>query len=154
MRILLQRVTSARVDVGGKTVGEIEQGLLLLVGFGKADQALFEDNSLDTTLEKACNKIVNLRVFSNQEGKLDYSVLEKDGSILLVPQFTLFGKNEKGRRPDFTDAMHPEPAKIALQQFHQRLEVKLGKPVATGVFGADMAVSLVNDGPFTLQLTF
>ncbi|MBX2868750.1 MAG: D-tyrosyl-tRNA(Tyr) deacylase [Acidiferrobacterales bacterium] len=154
MRILLQRVASARVDIAKQTVGEIQQGLLLLAGFGKLDQTLFEDNALEPVLEKASNKLVNMRVFSNQKGKLDFSVLEKEGDILLIPQFTLFGKSEKGRRPDFTDAMHPEVAKLAFERFHQCLEVKLGKPVPTGVFGADMVVSLVNDGPFTLQLTF
>jgi len=105
-------------------------------------------------LSDSVNKIVNLRIFPNSEGKLDYSARDIDAEILLVPQFTLYGKSEKGRRPDFTDAMTPAMAAQAFEIFHPILSKQLGKRVETGIFGADMAVSLVNDGPFTLQLSF
>jgi len=154
MKILLQRVTHANVRVAGKSTGEITAGLLLFAGFGRCDEDLFKGDAFHVMLSKASSKIVNLRVFPNSEGKLDHSVTETEGGILLVPQFTLYGKSEKGRRPDFTDAMQPAMAEQAFSLFHKALEQQLGKSVATGIFGADMAVSLVNDGPFTLQLTF
>ena len=149
MRILLQRVTSASVVVEGETVGEIGSGLLLLTGFGKTD-----DNNVDEPIGRACEKLVNLRVFENDAGKLDRSILDHGGDILAVPQFTLYGKATKGRRPDFTDAMAPDKASPAFDRFVSKLSARLDKPVAKGVFGAEMAVSLVNDGPLTLQLEF
>jgi len=154
MKLLLQRVTQAKVAVDQTITGKIEQGILVFVGFGQSDEALVETNALIDSIEKACAKIVNLRIFSNSDGKLDHSALDVSAEILLVPQFTLYGKSEKGRRPDFTEAMQPGLAKQAFEQFHQILSKQLGRPVETGVFGADMAVSLTNDGPFTLQLTF
>ncbi len=154
MKLLLQRVTQAKVTVDHQVTGEIERGILVFVGFGQVDEPLVEANTLSTSIEKACAKIVNLRIFSNSDGKLDHSALDVDAGILLVPQFTLYGKSEKGRRPDFTNAMQPAMAEQAFNSFQETLSKQLGKSVEAGVFGADMAVSLVNDGPFTLQLTF
>ena len=149
MRVLLQRVASASVTVDGEITGKIEQGLLLLVGFGECDR-----DDADSKITKACDKLVNLRVFENEQGKLDHSVIDLSGAILAVPQFTLYGKSLKGRRPDFTDALQPALATLVFDKFTSQLGEVLGKPVATGVFGANMQVALVNDGPLTLHFDF
>ena len=149
MKVLLQRVASAHVEVDGETVGRIGAGLLLLAGFGEPDR-----DGINEKLKKAGDKMLNLRVFSNPEGKLDFSVKDTGGEVLLVPQFTLYGKSLKGRRPDFTDALDPTLATAAFDQFRSILSDGLGKPVPAGIFGADMQVSLVNDGPLTLMFEF
>lgn len=149
MKVLLQRVSSASVEVNAETVGQIGPGLLLFTGFGQADRG-----DADHKIQKASNKLLNLRVFSNPGGKLDYSVKDIEGGVLAVPQFTLYGKSLKGRRPDFTDALEPDLASRAFDQFHTMLAQDLGKEVAAGVFGANMQVSLVNDGPLTLMFEF
>ncbi|MGB5708842.1 MAG: D-aminoacyl-tRNA deacylase [Arenicellales bacterium] len=149
MKVLLQRVSSASVEVNAQMVGQIDRGLLLFAGFGEADRS-----DVDHKIQKASNKLLNLRVFSNPENKLDYSVIDIGGGVLAVPQFTLYGKSLKGRRPDFTDALEPDFASRAFDHFHSTLARNLGKEVATGVFGADMQVSLVNDGPLTLMFEF
>lgn len=149
MRILLQRVTEAKVTIDNQVVSEIGPGLLLLTGFGRSDQGMLPEK-----LSRACDKVLNLRVFPNQAGKLDYSVVEKHHDVLVVPQFTLYGKSEKGRRPDFTDALAPELASEAFDRFAATLSTRLGREVASGRFGAEMNVSLVNDGPFTLMLEY
>ncbi len=149
MRVLLQRVSQARVEVDSQTVGEIGPGLLLLAGFGNDDQ-----DGLDYKIKKACDKLLNLRVFSNKLGKLDHSVVDIAGNILAVPQFTLYGKSLKGRRPDFTDALAPALASLAFERFAATLSADLGQKIETGVFGADMKVWLVNDGPLTLNFEF
>jgi len=149
MKILLQRVRDAQVCENGETLGKIDQGLLLLIGFGKADYP-----EAPEMISRACDKILNLRVFSNDKGRLDYSVLDRGGDILAVPQFTLYGSCDKGRRPDFTRALAPDSASRAYNTFVDTLSAGLGRAVATGRFGADMQVSLTNDGPFTLMLEF
>ncbi|MGI9316693.1 MAG: D-aminoacyl-tRNA deacylase [bacterium] len=149
MKVLLQRVKSAKVEVDEKTVGQIGQGLLLLSGFGEIDRG-----DSESKLRKASDKLLNLRVFSNPEGKLDYSVKDIDGEVLVVPQFTLYGKSLKGRRPDFTDALDPAMAAAAFNQFRSALAEGLSKEIPAGIFGADMQVSLVNDGPLTLMFEF
>ncbi len=149
MKVLLQRVSSANVKVSAETVGQIGRGLLLFAGFGEADRS-----DADHKIQKASIKLLNLRVFSNPEGKLDYSVKDIEGGVLAVPQFTLYGKSLKGRRPDFTDALEPDLASQAFKHFHTMLAQDLGKEVAAGVFGANMQVSLVNDGPLTLMFEF
>lgn len=149
MKVLLQRVTSASVEVETETVARIGPGLLLLAGFGQQDR-----EGIDATLRKASDKLLNLRVFSNPEGKLDFSVKDTDGEVLLVPQFTLYGKSLKGRRPDFTDALDPALATAAFDRFQSALAEGLGKQIPAGIFGADMQVSLVNDGPLTLMFDF
>lgn len=149
MRILLQRVCTAAVEVGDERVAEIGPGLLLLVGFGKVDAGNWQSK-----IDRVAEKLANLRVFANDQGKLDFSVVDIRGDILAVPQFTLYGKNLKGRRPDFTDALDPAVASLAFDDFRAALETALGKPVPAGVFGADMQVTLVNDGPLTLPFEF
>ena len=149
MRILLQRVRSASVDIESERIAEIGPGLLLLTGFGEVDS---EDWS--AKIGRAAEKMINVRVFSNDLGKLDQSVLDIGGDIIAVPQFTLYGKSLKGRRPDFTDALDPGIASPAFDAFREALENGLGRPVPAGVFGADMQVALINDGPMTLSFEF
>ncbi len=147
MKILLQRVHSASVDIDSECVAAIGPGLLLLVGFGKVDA-----DSWQPKVAHAAKKLVNLRIFPNDRGHLDHSVVAIHGDILAVPQFTLYGNSHKGRRPDFTDALIPSMASTAFDAFRAALENTLCKPVPAGVFGARMRVHLVNDGPFTLAL--
>ncbi len=149
MKVLLQRVANASVEVDTETVARIGPGLLLLAGFGEQDR-----DNIDIKLKKASDKLLNLRVFSNTEGKLDFSVKDTSGEVLLVPQFTLYGKSLKGRRPDFTDALDPALATGAFDRFRSFLAEGLGKQIPAGIFGADMRVSLVNDGPLTLMFDF
>ena len=149
MKILLQRVASAQVTVGDRRIAQIDAGLLLFIGFGQCDQG-----DVDKKIDQACGKLVNLRVFCNERGKLDYSVSDIKADILAVPQFTLYGKSVKGRRPDFTDALTPALAEQYFHRFANRLSGALDRQVYTGQFGADMMVSLVNDGPLTLQFDY
>lgn len=144
MKILLQRVSSASVVVSGETCGAIERGLLLLVGFGK------EDN-LDT-LRPMAEKLVNLRVFPNDQGKFHYSILDIKGELLLVPQFTLYADTRKGRRPEFFSALEPKAATQLFDALCLEFSNLGVSKVATGIFGADMKVSLLNDGPVTIML--
>ena len=142
MRIIIQRVTEASVSIDGKVAGAIGQGLLLLVGVGPDDTA--ED------LAYAVRKIVNMRIFSDDNGKMNLSVQDIKGKILSISQFTLFADTKKGNRPTFTEAAHPDMASQFYDQFNQELAQFV--TVQTGVFGADMQVSLVNDGPVTINL--
>jgi D-tyrosyl-tRNA(Tyr) deacylase len=141
MRVVLQRVKHAQVDIEGKTVGRIEQGLLLLVGIKTGDT---EDD-----IQYAADKISGLRIFEGNGGKMNRSVIDSDGAILSVSQFTLYGDTSKGRRPSFIEAARPEIAEPLYQVFNEKLRAH-GLHVETGVFGADMAVSLMNDGPVTI----
>ena len=149
MRILLQRVTEASVRVENEITGEIGPGLLLFVGIGTSDTS--------AEIETMTGKVANLRIFEDEQGKMNRSALDLiaadpvSASMLVVSQFTLFGDTRKGRRPSFVDAARPEQAVPLLEQFVSGLET-LGFRVAQGVFGAHMAVSLVNDGPVTLWL--
>ena len=145
MKIILQRVSSASVIVESKTVANIQTGLLALVGLGKTDQ--------ENNFEIAINKILNLRIFSNN-GKFDKSLVDIQGEIILVPQFTLFADTSKGRRPEFFEAMAPIQAKDLFEKFKSQFEKIYPKKVQAGVFGADMKVSLLNDGPVTISLEF
>jgi len=140
MRIVLQRVREASVEVAGETVGSIGRGLLLLLGITHAD----------TTAEAdfLAAKIAGLRIFSDQEGKMNRSVKDAGGSILVVSQFTLYGDTRKGRRPSFDAAAPPEQARTLYEYFVARLRTA-GLPVSTGVFQATMLVKLINDGPVT-----
>jgi D-tyrosyl-tRNA(Tyr) deacylase len=141
MRALIQRVTSARVDVDGAVVGEIGSGLLVLLGVAKTDS----ENDADFLAAK----IVNLRIFADAEGKMNLSVLEAGGALLVVSQFTLYGDCRKGRRPGFDAAAPAETARAVYERFVDAARMT-GVRVETGVFQAHMAVSLVNDGPITL----
>jgi len=144
MRTVIQRVSEASVTVDGQIIGEIAQGLLVLAGFEAEDQA--------GDLEWMASKIVQLRIFSDENGQMNKSLMDCSGDILLVSQFTLHGDARKGNRPSFIKAARPELAIPLYQQFGAILEQKLNKPVQKGRFGADMKVRLVNDGPVTLLL--
>ena len=141
MKIVLQRVSSASVKVDSNIVGSIEHGLLLLIGFSSSDT----EESILPTLEK----IVKLRVFSDQEGKMNKSVLDVEGSMLLISQFTLYADTKKGNRPSFIEAARSEQAIPLYEFFINEMKKRIAK-VETGIFGADMKVDLVNDGPVTI----
>ena len=143
MRVVLQRVSRAKVTVEGRVTGEIGHGLLLLVGFTEGDT--------EDALGWMAEKVVGLRVFRDDEGKMNRSVEEADGALLVVSQFTLYGDARKGRRPSFVDAARPETA-IPLYERFLALLRQTGRRVETGEFGAMMDVELVNDGPVTLIL--
>ncbi len=143
MKIVLQRVTHASVSVGGNQIGSIKKGLLLLLGVAHGDT----DAMCDALLEK----IVNLRIFSDSEGKMNLSLLDCGGELLVISQFTLYADCRKGRRPGFTDAGAPEFAKDMYKKFIQKCKDK-GITTAEGEFGADMQIDFVNDGPVTIIL--
>lgn len=143
MRALIQRVTKAEVTVADDRIGAIEQGLVILLGVTHDDT--------DTDVEKLTEKIVNLRIFENEAGKFDRSLLDVKGQALVVSQFTLYGDTKKGRRPSFIDAARPEVAEPLCQTFIQSL-IRKGIDTQTGQFQAHMMVSLTNDGPVTLML--
>jgi len=143
MRAVVQRVSEARVTVGEETVGNIGPGLLVLVGVRQ------DDTTADA--EYIADKIVHLRIFEDEEGKMNRSLLDTGGAALLVSQFTLYGDARKGRRPSFTEAAGGETAQQLYAAVCERVAAA-GVPVARGVFGARMRVSLVNDGPVTLLL--
>ncbi|MCO4474692.1 D-tyrosyl-tRNA(Tyr) deacylase [Streptococcus infantarius subsp. infantarius] len=142
MKVVIQRVKEAQVTIDDELVGDISQGLLLLVGVGPDDEQ--ED------LDYAVRKITNMRIFSDDMGKMNLSVQDIKGSILSVSQFTLFADTKKGNRPAFTGAAKPDKAEKMYLDFNEALTQFV--PVETGVFGADMQVSLVNDGPVTIIL--
>ena len=144
MRIVLQRVKSANVAIEGSVVSEIEQGFLLLVGVGSDDTR--DDASY------LARKIAGMRIFSDENGKMNLSIDQVGGKILSVSQFTLFADTKKGSRPSFTGAASPEAANKLYEEFNEILRTEYGLIVETGEFGADMQVSLVNDGPVTILL--
>ncbi|GHO92986.1 D-aminoacyl-tRNA deacylase [Reticulibacter mediterranei] len=143
MRALLQRVSRASVTVDGKIVGEIGQGLLVLLGVGQDDG--------EAQVKLLVNKIVNMRIFEDDEGKMNRSLLDIGGSALVVSQFTLYADIRKGRRPSFIDAAHPTLAEPLVERFKEAIAA-YDIPVAGGVFGADMDVALINDGPVTIWI--
>ena len=145
MRILLQRVSRASVRVEDEIVGAIDQGLLLLIGFGHTDDT--------TVLLPMANKVANLRVFPDEQGRFQYSLLDIGGAALLVPQFTLYADTKKGRRPDFTQSMKPEYATELFEEFVSAVRSCGVHKVECGRFGADMQVELVNDGPVTILIS-
>jgi D-tyrosyl-tRNA(Tyr) deacylase len=144
MRIVLQRVKSASVSIDEVVVGNINQGFLLLVGVGP------EDTSDDASY--LARKIAGMRIFSDENGKMNLSIDQIGGKILSVSQFTLFADTKKGNRPSFTGAASPEAANKLYEEFNEILRTEYGLIVETGEFGADMQVSLVNDGPVTILL--
>ena len=145
MRAVVQRVREARVDVAGETRGRIGRGLCVLLGVARDDD--------EATADRLAGKVARLRIFENDDGKFDRSLLDDGGAALVVSQFTLIAdsKRQKGTRPSFSDAARPEVAEPLYERFCGALR-GLGVPVETGVFGARMAVELVNDGPVTLIL--
>ena len=142
MRVVVQRVSQSNVKVSGEVIGEIKKGLMVLVSF------VDEDN--DTDLGWMTKKIINLRIFNDDEGKMNRSVQDIGGDILLISQFTLHGSTKKGNRPSFIKAAKPDFANVMYERFIKVLEQSLGKEIQTGEFGGDMKVSLVNDGPTTI----
>lgn len=143
MKIVLQRVTHASVTVDGKVTGKIDNGYLLLFGVGKEDT---EDDC-----RRLADKIINLRIFSDDNDKINLSLKDVNGSILVIPQFTLYADCRKGNRPNFIQAGTPSDANRLFEYFMEYLK-SMGQHVETGIFGADMKVELLNDGPFTVIL--
>jgi len=144
MRVVIQRVSEASVTIGGKVHSKIGHGLMILVGFESIDT--------EKSIERLCAKIVNMRIFSDAEGKMNLSVLDVGGEILAVSQFTLHASTRKGNRPSFIRAAPPEISEPLYLLFMKRLGELLGKPVAAGIFGASMKVALINDGPVTIVI--
>ncbi|MEZ0276648.1 MAG: D-aminoacyl-tRNA deacylase [Roseimicrobium sp.] len=144
MRALIQRVSTAEVHIGGESVARIGAGLLILLGIEEADS--------DEDIEWLAGKVARLRIFSDAEGKMNAGILESGGEALVVSQFTLHASTKKGNRPSFIRAARPEVAVPLYERFLARLEGELGRPVARGVFGGDMKVSLINDGPVTIWM--
>ena len=142
MRAVIQRVSHASVSIGGNIKGQIARGLLVLLAVEDADTA--------DDIEWLSGKIARLRIFPDEEGLMNRSVQEVGGEILLISQFTLFASTKKGNRPSYTRSARPEIAVPLYEQFKTRLRLDLGKPVQTGEFGADMQVTLLNDGPVTI----
>ena len=144
MKVLLQRVSQASVSVDGKETGAISNGLLLFVGFGQGDDK--------SKLRPMAEKIVNMRVFADDKSHFNLSLKDINGEILVVSQFTLYADTNKGRRPDFALALEPKVASELCDGFVEALKDLEVKKVATGIFGAHMQVSLLNDGPVTIML--
>lgn len=149
MRIVIQRVTDASVEVGGQTVGQTKTGLLTLVGFGKADTADLADSA---TWKKMLDKMFNLRIFPDADGKLNKSLMDIEGDLMLISQFTLYADCKKGRRPSFTNACHPYIAESLYDRFVQDAKDKAPGHVASGQFGAEMHLDFTNWGPVTIIL--
>jgi D-tyrosyl-tRNA(Tyr) deacylase len=144
MKVVIQRVSNAQVEVHQQTVGKIAQGLLVLVGIET------EDTPEDA--DWLANKIIQMRIFNDENHVMNLSVKEVKGNILLISQFTLHASTKKGNRPSYIKAAKPEIAIPLYQHMIQKLSFELGQPIQTGQFGADMKVSLVNDGPVTIVM--
>ena len=142
MRVVLQRVSHASVTVSGEETGRIGKGMLILLGV--------EDSDTQDDIAWLSRKVLNLRIFNDDQGVMNRSVLEIDGELLVVSQFTLHASTKKGNRPSYIRASKPEVAIPMYEAFMKQLEQDLGKPVAKGIFGADMKVELLNDGPVTI----
>jgi D-tyrosyl-tRNA(Tyr) deacylase len=144
MRILLQRVSEASVQVDKKTIGSIQKGLLILVGIEESDN--------ETDIIWLSNKICQLRIFNDEQGLMNVSVKEVGGDILVISQFTLHAETKKGNRPSFIQAAKPTIAIPVYEQFKEQLAKDLGKPIQCGQFGANMQVKLINDGPVSIWI--
>ena len=142
MRVLIQRVSQASVEVDKKICGKINEGLLVFLGI--------EDNDTQEDIEWLSNKIVNLRIFNDENGVMNVSLKDTNGGLLLISQFTLHASTKKGNRPSYIKAAKPEIAIPLYEKFIAKMETELGKKVQTGQFGADMKVALLNDGPVTI----
>jgi len=142
MKIIIQRVSSAKVEIKNVIKGHIQKGYLILIGISQTDTK--------KEIEWLVNKIVNLRLFSDTNGKMNLSIKDIDGEVLLISQFTLFASTRKGNRPSFIKSAKPEIAIPLYEQFIDLLSNNLTKPIQTGEFGADMQVSLTNNGPVTI----
>lgn len=144
MRVVIQRVTSASVTIDGRKKSEISQGLLILLGI--------ENNDTEEDISWLCKKIVNLRIFNDENNVMNCSVKDVNGDMLVVSQFTLHASTKKGNRPSYIRAAKPETAIPIYEKFVQLLETESGKSIQTGEFGADMKVALLNDGPVTILI--
>ena len=142
MRVLVQRCDSASVSVDNKLVGSIEKGMMILVGFTQTDTSENIDYMVD--------KVLNLRIYDDETGVMNKSILDIGGSILSVSQFTLYADTKKGRRPSYVNALNGEKSTLLYDEFNQKLKEHIN--VETGIFGADMKVQLINDGPVTILL--
>lgn len=142
MRVVIQKVLSSNVVVDGRVTGQIGRGLMVLFAVNANDDL--------SEMDWLVQKIVNLRIFEDQDGVMNRSVIDEDGEILVVSQFTLYAKTKKGNRPSYIDSAKGDVAEPVYNEFVNRLSKAINKPVPTGVFGADMKVSLVNDGPTTI----
>ncbi|MGL4520063.1 MAG: D-aminoacyl-tRNA deacylase [Phocaeicola sp.] len=144
MRVIIQRVSHASVTIEGNCKSAIKEGMLILVGIEDADE--LED------AEWLCKKIIGLRIFDDAEGVMNRSIVEAGGDILIISQFTLFASYKKGNRPSYIRASKPEKAIPLYEAFCEKVSQALGKPVGTGIFGADMKVELLNNGPVTISM--
>ena len=142
MRIIVQRCDRARVEVENKIVGKIDKGMMLLVGFTHTDT--------EKEIDYLVNKVLNLRIFDDENGVMNKSILDVEGGILSISQFTLYADPSKGNRPSYINALNGEKAIILYEKFNNKLKEKIN--VETGVFGAEMKVDFVNDGPITIML--
>lgn len=142
MRAVIQRVTNASCMVDGEVTGKIDTGFLVLIGI--------EDTDTDEDLQWLSQKICGLRVFGDENGMMNKAIADVDGNILLISQFTLFAQTKKGNRPSFIKAARPEKAIPLYEKMIATLKTITGKKIATGIFGADMKISLLNDGPVTI----
>ena len=144
MRLIIQRVVNASVDVEGKRVSEISKGLLVFLGIGAEDSEVDKDYLIQ--------KLIHLRIFSDNDGKMNLSILDVNGEFLVVSQFTLYADTKKGNRPSFVKSAPPDVARERYEAFLRDLTNQSGLRVATGIFGADMRVNLINDGPVTIWM--
>jgi D-tyrosyl-tRNA(Tyr) deacylase len=144
MRAVVQRVSKASVKIDGTVTGQIKKGLLIFLGI--------EDSDNEEDIEWLSSKLISLRIFGDDAGKMNLSIQDINGDILLISQFTLFASTQKGNRPSFIRAAKPEIANPLYEKVMQQLELKLGKSIARGRFGADMKVELINDGPVTILI--
>ncbi len=142
MKILIQRVKHSKCTVDGKEISKIGQGILVFVGITEGDT--------DNDIEWLTNKMVNLRIFNDEDEVMNKSVLEIDGEIMIISQFTLHARTKKGNRPSYVDAAKPEISEPLYQNFIKATNLLTGKTSATGIFGADMKIELLNDGPVTI----
>lgn len=144
MRVVIQRVRYARLSVGGELISRIAQGLMVLVGITEGDGR--------EEIDYLCKKISTLRIFDDEEGVMNKSVLDVDGEVMLVSQFTLMATTKKGNRPSYIHAARPEISRPLYEEFCSTMEETLGKKVARGCFGANMQIELLNDGPVTITI--
>ncbi|MCQ2203940.1 MAG: D-aminoacyl-tRNA deacylase [Bacteroidales bacterium] len=150
MRVVIQKVKRSSVSVDGKVTGEIGKGLMVLFAVHATES--IEDAVTLKEMDWLVQKIVNLRIFEDGDGVMNRSVLDEDGEILVVSQFTLYAKTKKGNRPSYIESAKGDVATPLYEEFVRRLSVAINKPVPTGVFGADMEVTIINDGPTTIVM--
>ena len=144
MKVVIQRVSAASVTIENEIAGQIQTGLLILVGI--------ETTDAEEDIDWLTKKIANLRIFPDQDGIMNKSVIDIDGEILVISQFTLHASTKKGNRPSYIKAARPEISVPLYEQFLEKMRIELQKPIQAGIFGADMKVALVNDGPVTILM--